>query len=98
MLRLSYILTQFKSGAKLQNYISFGISLPRDIIEEIDNERGDIPRSRYILRILQRGYILKKVRNGHKVDSKIHQESLESGFESLQSSESKPIEDLDSHE
>lgn len=30
-----------------------GISLPNNIIERIDRERGDISRSRYILRKLQ---------------------------------------------
>jgi metal-responsive CopG/Arc/MetJ family transcriptional regulator len=30
-----------------------GISLPTEIISKIDSERGDIPRSRYILRVLQ---------------------------------------------
>jgi len=87
----------FVITVSMQSFVAIGVSLPRDIIEEIDNERGDIPRSRYILRILQRGDVLKKVRNGHKVDSKIHQESLESRFESLQSSESKHIGDLNSH-
>jgi hypothetical protein len=33
-----------------------GISLPQEIVSEIDIERGDIPRSRYILRILQQIY------------------------------------------
>jgi metal-responsive CopG/Arc/MetJ family transcriptional regulator len=32
---------------------SVGISLPVEIISKIDAQRGDIPRSRYILRILQ---------------------------------------------
>ena len=32
---------------------SVGISLPAEIISKIDTERGDIPRSRYILRVLR---------------------------------------------
>jgi hypothetical protein len=32
---------------------SVGISLPAEIISKIDAERGDVPRSRYILRVLQ---------------------------------------------
>ena len=34
----------------------FGISLPKDLVTKIDSERGDIPRSRYVLRVLQRLY------------------------------------------
>jgi hypothetical protein len=30
-----------------------GISLPRKIVTQIDAERGDVPRSRYLLRILE---------------------------------------------
>jgi len=33
-----------------------GISLPQEIVSKIDIERGDIPRSRFILRILQQFY------------------------------------------
>jgi hypothetical protein len=31
---------------------SVGISLPSEIISKIDAQRGDVPRSRYILRVL----------------------------------------------
>lgn len=31
-----------------------GISLPENIIKWIDKERGDITRSRYILRLIER--------------------------------------------
>jgi hypothetical protein len=34
--------------------IGAGISLPRQIITRIDAELGDVPRSRYVLRILER--------------------------------------------
>jgi hypothetical protein len=36
--------------------ISTGISLPQEIVSKIDIERGDIPRSRFVLRILQQFY------------------------------------------
>jgi metal-responsive CopG/Arc/MetJ family transcriptional regulator len=35
---------------------SVGISLPEEMLSKIDRERGDIPRSRYLLRILERAY------------------------------------------
>jgi hypothetical protein len=45
----------------MQNYISVGISLPRKIMKKIDDERGDISRSRYLLRLLERTYLPNKV-------------------------------------
>jgi metal-responsive CopG/Arc/MetJ family transcriptional regulator len=40
----------------MQNSISFGISFPKKVIEKIDEERGDISRSKYLLRIIERVY------------------------------------------
>ena len=34
--------------------IKLGITLPRSIIQKIDQRRGDIPRSRYIRRAIER--------------------------------------------
>ena len=31
--------------------IPFGISFPKKILTRIDSERGDVPRSRYLLRV-----------------------------------------------
>jgi hypothetical protein len=36
--------------------IAVGISLPRNIIGQIDADRGDISRSRFLLRIIERVY------------------------------------------
>jgi hypothetical protein len=33
-----------------------GVSLPKEVVLRIDTERGDIPRSRYILRKLEEIY------------------------------------------
>jgi metal-responsive CopG/Arc/MetJ family transcriptional regulator len=33
--------------------IKLGITLPKSIVDQIDKVRGDIPRSRYILRALE---------------------------------------------
>ena len=46
----------------MQRYIAIGISFPREIIIKIDTERGDIPRSRYLLRMIENTY--KENRNG----------------------------------
>ena len=39
---------------------SAGISLPTELLSKIDKDRGDISRSRYIVRIIERVYF----RNG----------------------------------
>jgi hypothetical protein len=40
----------------MQDYISTGISFRKEIIYKIDAERGDVPRSKYLQRILDRYY------------------------------------------
>ena len=35
---------------------NFGISLPTELVKKIDTERGDVPRSKYLLRILEKIY------------------------------------------
>jgi hypothetical protein len=39
---------------------SFGTSLPAEMLKQIDNERGDISRSRYIFRLLEKAYKVQK--------------------------------------
>jgi hypothetical protein len=34
--------------------VKLGITLPKSIIQKIDNMRGDIPRSKYIRRVIER--------------------------------------------
>jgi hypothetical protein len=41
----------------LQKNKPTGFSLPSELIQRIDAERGDIPRSRFLLRILERSYL-----------------------------------------
>ncbi len=36
--------------------IPVGISIPENILEQIDKDRKDVPRSRYLLRVLERSY------------------------------------------
>jgi hypothetical protein len=63
----------------MQKYNSVGISLPKEIISQIDSERGDISRSRYMLRLLEKQ---------NKCDECVKKDSLDSRFRKLQSSES----------
>jgi hypothetical protein len=43
--------------------IKLGITLPKSIVLQIDNVRGDIPRSRYILRALE-DYVTASAKGG----------------------------------
>ena len=40
-----------------------GLSLPIDMMDRIDEERGDIPRSRFLLRLLEKIYPELQVEN-----------------------------------
>jgi metal-responsive CopG/Arc/MetJ family transcriptional regulator len=38
----------------MQDHIAVGISLPKEILTRIDTERGDVSRSRFLLRKLEK--------------------------------------------
>jgi metal-responsive CopG/Arc/MetJ family transcriptional regulator len=38
----------------MKNYIATCVSFPRELLREVDEARGDVPRSVYIRRALQR--------------------------------------------
>jgi hypothetical protein len=63
----------------MRTHLVLGISLPRQIIGQIDSERGDVPRSRYMLRIIEKRYAQER--------KKVNQGSLDRRLETLQSSE-----------
>ena len=44
----------------MQKCIAIGISLPMKLMEKIDVDRGDVPRSRYVLRILEKQYAFEE--------------------------------------
>jgi metal-responsive CopG/Arc/MetJ family transcriptional regulator len=41
------------STIAMDKTVKLGITLPKSIIQKIDKKRGDIPRSRYILRSIE---------------------------------------------
>ena len=41
------------STSAMDKTVKLGITLPKSIIQRIDKKRGDIPRSRYILRSIE---------------------------------------------
>ena len=62
----------------MQNYISVGISLPRKIMKKIDVERGDISRSRYLLRLLEKTYLPNKIEHLTGQEKSLHLDTSES--------------------
>jgi hypothetical protein len=52
----------------MQSNLALGISLPRQIIKQIDSDRGDVPRSRFVLRILEKQYTIKQMREKGPLD------------------------------
>ena len=60
----------------MQTSIAVGISLPKKIVMKIDHDRGDIPRSRYVLRILEEMY--QDIRTKHrKIEKRGNQDLLD---------------------
>lgn len=46
--------------SKRRTRLVFGVSLPPDLIAQVDEARGDINRSKYIQRLLERALAEKK--------------------------------------
>jgi len=40
----------------MKRYKSTGLSLPAELMEMMDSERGDVPRSRFLLRLIEKAY------------------------------------------
>jgi hypothetical protein len=83
---------KFMSSAYMQRIISVGISFPKNVLAKIDSERGDVPRSRYLLRVLENALQSEQKEKSKKnYDDRItadRRDSLDSRFGSLRSSES----------
>jgi metal-responsive CopG/Arc/MetJ family transcriptional regulator len=83
------------SIATMQCCIPIGISLPQDIVTRIDAQRGDVSRSRWVLRLLQRVYFLeegqKEQFTGQQQLVKSLKDSFESRIGAQQSNESKSL-------
>jgi hypothetical protein len=48
----------------MKNYTSTGLSLPTGLIRKIDSDRGDISRSRFLLRLIEKAYEGSQVTDG----------------------------------
>ena len=53
----------------MQNTICVGLSLPKEILKKIDKERQDVPRSKYVLRIIEKLYLQNCKENKNCYDS-----------------------------
>ncbi|MGI0015446.1 MAG: hypothetical protein ACREBU_18670 [Nitrososphaera sp.] len=38
------------------NNITVGVSLPLEVVKRLDQDRGDVPRSRFLQRLVERAY------------------------------------------
>jgi hypothetical protein len=57
----------------MQSTIAVGISLPKQIMAKIDSERGDVPRSRFLLRLLENIYANTHIQiENNKAQNKIN--------------------------
>ena len=56
--------------------MAIGISLPKEIMKKIDTDRGDVPRSRFVLRILEKQYTFETKEDTGSLDRRI--ETLQS--------------------
>jgi hypothetical protein len=73
----------------MQTSVSVGISLPQDIILSIDAQRGDIPRSRWVLRLLEKAYTGQ--RQEQQRNTKIEKSSPERLIGTQQSGEHRSL-------
>jgi metal-responsive CopG/Arc/MetJ family transcriptional regulator len=69
----------------MQSSTSVGISLPKKIMSEIDTERGDVSRSRFLLRLLEDKFPAEK----RNLQIKKTNDPLDHGIETPRSSESE---------
>jgi len=67
----------------IQESIAVGISLPKKIMSQIDSERGDVSRSRFLLRLIERQSTVSNV------ETKNVNDPLDHGIETPRSSESR---------
>jgi metal-responsive CopG/Arc/MetJ family transcriptional regulator len=57
-------------AATMDNTVKLGITLPKSIIQKIDQRRGDIPRSRYIRKAVER-YLGSSSKDVDSIDNKV---------------------------
>jgi hypothetical protein len=48
--------------SKKKEYIISGVSFPKNILSKIDKDRGPIPRSRYLLKLIEIAYTTNEIK------------------------------------
>jgi hypothetical protein len=48
----------------MTNTVSITLTLPEEVVHRIDRERGDVNRSRYLLRLIETGYRCNQKKEG----------------------------------
>ena len=71
-----------------RNRVIFGISIPRKILRKIDNDRGPIPRSRFLLKLIEIAYNTNRIKMEKQFFTIINNHSLSD--ESLGDSDNLP--------
>lgn len=57
--------------SKVFQKVATGISIPRDLKEKIDLERGEVSRSRFVLKLLERAYNLENINNNSEKEQRL---------------------------
>ena len=52
-----FIIIFCKKAIMQTNTVSVGISFPTEILKKIDGERGDVSRSKYLLKIIEKVFL-----------------------------------------
>jgi hypothetical protein len=56
-----------KQKHRTLNSYCYGVSMPLDVIKKIDSIRKDIPRSRFILRLIEKNLKVEELQSGQQV-------------------------------
>jgi metal-responsive CopG/Arc/MetJ family transcriptional regulator len=73
---------------KMNTIDRIGLSISKIIIEKVDNDRGDIPRSRFIERILKKYYqIQEPAKNKNRNKKSISSSNLKTAAKQIDSDE-----------
>ena len=68
MLRINFFI-KFVIITYMQESFATGVSFKKGLISKIDSERGDIPRSKFIQRILEKYYLVQEPQEGKEIEN-----------------------------
>lgn len=49
-----YVVEMTKINLPITEIKYFGVNFPKDLVEQVDKIRGDIPRSKFLLRLVEK--------------------------------------------